>query len=136
MKTVATKLNKKDLEDFAKECEKDGTTVCEKLRTLVQASLGNEFEKVTAEDNSKFQTEEKPQNLPQIKKLIEQIDIAISYKEKRIQSISEKIKQSGQGKIESLLTNCFNLMLMELNYDLELLNDLKNDISKRKNLQN
>ena len=136
MKTVATKLNKKDLEDFAKECQKDGTTVCEKLRTLVQASLGNEFEKITSNNESMPETIEEPQNLPQIKKLIEQIDIAISYKQKRIQSINEKVRLSGHGKIESLLTNCFNLMLMELNYDLELLNDLKNDISKRKNLQN
>ncbi len=136
MKTVATKLNKEDLDNFAKECEKDGTTVCEKLRNLVQASINNEPQKNKKNKESIPQTTKQQNNLPQIKNLIEQIDIAISYKQKRIESIEEKIRANGDGKIESLLTNCFNLMLMELNYDLELLNDLKNDVSKRKNLQN
>ena len=57
MKTISTKVDRKDFDDFIESCNQDGCTVSEKLRALVLDSLGDDTPQKPKEEPQKITVE-------------------------------------------------------------------------------
>ena len=61
MKTISTKVDRKDFDDFIESCNQDGCTISEKLRALVLDSLGDDTPQIAKEEPQKITVEVSPE---------------------------------------------------------------------------